>query len=162
MVSLNPTLPYGGADFSPLSREADWPITPLADGTFWGIFPYADATDVPEIPPHGLIFPSSPYERTVSSWRMDVAADFSPRAAARRPDKLRLIIYTDAAANPPMLCALLFHGNRSTPALRTACSARAPAAWPYLFRRTCLIYGLEFLALVLFRDDRDASLRGEC
>ena len=38
--------------------------------------------------------------------------------------------------------------------LRAACSARASAAWPYLFRKTCLIYGMELLASVLFFEGR--------
>ena len=48
------------------------------------------------------------------------------------------------------------------PELRTSCSARASTAWPYLFRKTCLIYGLELLALVLYLAGRAASLRGAC
>ena len=35
-----------------------------------------------------------------------------------------------------------------------------PAIWPYFYRHTALIYGLELLALALFFEDHAASLRG--
>ena len=41
-------------------------------------------------------------------------------------------------------------------------SAPAAAVWPYLFRRTNLIYGLELIALVLFFDDWAPPLRISC
>ena len=61
---------------------------------------------------------------------------------------------------PHMLCVLLFHGDRSSRVLHTACSARAPAVWPYFCRMNALIYGLKLLALVLFSEDRASSLGG--
>ena len=95
-------------------------------------------------------------------WWKEVIEDCTPRVATPRPRRPHWIVYTDAATTPPMLCALLFHGGRSTPVLHTACSARAPAIWPYFSRPTALIYGLEMLALVLFFEDYAAFLRDSC
>lgn len=85
---------------------------------------------------------------------------FPHRLASPRPDNHRWIIYTDAAENPPTLCALLLNGDCSSPDLHTACLARAPAAWPYLLRRTSLIYGVELLGLVRFFENRAAFSSG--
>ena len=82
--------------------------------------------------------------------------------AASRPRRPHWIVYTDAATNRPILCALLFHGARSFPDLHTACAARAPTIWSYFCRYTALIYGLEFLVLVLFFEDHAAFLKGSC
>ena len=60
------------------------------------------------------------------------------------------------------MCALLFHGGRSPPDFHTACAARAPTIWSYFCRFTALIYGLDFLALALFFEDRAAFLKGPC
>ena len=104
----------------------------------------------------------SPYERSVSRWRKEVVSEFTPRIAAPRARRPRWIIYTGAATNHPMLCALLFRGGRSSPDLHTACAARAPAIWPYFFRHAALIYGLELLDPVLSIDDHAAFLNGSC
>ena len=92
--------------------------------------------------------------------RRGVIAEFTPRAAIHRPRRPHWFIYTDSATAPPMLCDLLFRGNRSFHDLHSACAARAPAIWPYFFRNTALIYGLVLLALVLFFEDQSAALRG--
>ena len=39
-------------------------------------------------------------------------------------------------------------------------SSAVPMVWPYLFRSTCLIFGLELLALVAFLEESAASLTG--
>ena len=104
----------------------------------------------------------SPFEKLIFRWWRDVVEDCTPRVATPRPRRPHWIIYTDAATDPPLLCALLFHGGRSSPALHTVCSARAPLIWSYFFRHTALIYGLEMLALVLFFEDSADLLRGSC
>ena len=43
---------------------------------------------------------------------------------------------------------------------RAECASRAPVTWPYLFRHTDLIYGLELLALSAFSEDRESYLWG--
>ena len=104
----------------------------------------------------------SPYEKLVFRRWKEVIEECAPRISIPRPRRPRWIIYTDAAATPPMLCALLFRGGRSSPVLHTACEARAPTIWSYFFRFAALIYGLELLALVLFFEDHAAFLKGSC
>ena len=113
---------------------------------------------------HRIVYTArlSPYERTVFRFRADAIADFAPLVAVPRPDMPHWAIYTDAATNPPMLCTLLRRGDRTSPALHTACSARAPAAWPYLLRLACLIYVSQLLELTLFFEDRAAFLWAKC
>ena len=53
----------------------------------------------------------SPYEKSVFRWRKEVIAERTPRTAAPRPRRPLWIVYTDAATNPPMMCALLFTGT---------------------------------------------------
>ena len=55
-----------------------------------------------------------PYEKSVFRWRKEVIEERIPRLAAPRPRRPHWISYTDAATNHPMLCALLFHGGRSS------------------------------------------------
>ena len=82
--------------------------------------------------------------------------------AARRPVRTLWIIYTDAATRPPILCDLLFRGNRSSPVHHTSCSARPPDVWPYFHSKNARIYGMELLATVLLVDDRASPHRGTC
>ena len=66
---------------------------------------------------------------------------------------------------PAPLCSALccFTGIGPPPhVLHTACSARGPAVWPYIFRMTALIYGMELLAMAPLFYDRAASPRGAC
>ena len=126
------------------------------------VSPNADTSVVPEVSPPILRIRSSPLIKSVFRLRKDVIAEFTPRIAVPRPRRPHWIVYTDAATNHPMLCALLFQGGRSSPDLQTACAARAPALWSYFFRFTALIYGLELLALVLFFEGRAAFLKGSC
>ena len=65
---------------------------------------------------------------------------------------------------PPILpCYVIL---RSTESARPRASHRllgpAATALPYLFRKTCLIYGLELPALVFFFEELAATLRGPC
>ena len=57
---------------------------------------------------------------------------------------------------------MLFDGESRTPALKTLCAAQVPTVWLYIFRHTCLIYGLELSALVAYFEDHALSLRGSC
>ena len=104
----------------------------------------------------------SAYERSVFTWWRDVLADFSPRLATPRPKRPHWLIYTDAATNPPRLCALIFPGSKSTPDLQFLFSSSAAVSWTYLFRWTNLIFGLELLALVLLFEDHAPFLAGQC
>ena len=72
------------------------------------------------------------------------------------------LIYTDAATSPPRICALRFEGKSRPPVLNTLRAARVPTVWLYLSRHTCLIYGLELLALVAYFEDHAPSMRGIC
>ena len=96
----------------------------------------------------------STWERSVFTCRAQAIADFTPRLDIHRPHRPDWLIYTDAAADPPALCALLFAGRRSFPRRRIQCaSTSVPVSWPHLFRLTSLISGLELSALVLFMED---------
>ena len=100
-------------------------------------------------------------KRLVCVCRARAISDFTPRLDIPRPRHPDWLIYTDAATDPPPLCALLFEGRRPTPRLRALCaSTRVPATWQYLFRLTSLIYGLELLAIVLFMEDWVPFLQG--
>ena len=103
----------------------------------------------------------SQHERCTLEWWRSIIADFTPRIAVSRSQIADWIIYTDAATDPPSLCALLFDGKAKSPQLRTECSSRAPVTWSYLFRTTALIYGLELLASVAYFEDFAPQLRGK-
>ena len=62
---------------------------------------------------------------------------------------------------PPCSVLSCFTGCRSSPDLNTACAARSPAIWSYIFHNDALIYGLELLALVIFFEDHADSLMGD-
>ena len=102
----------------------------------------------------------SRHERCAFEWWRAAIADFTPRIAVPILPIADWVIYTDAATEPPIICALLFNGKSRTPQLLKECAARVPVTWPYLFRRTALIYGLELLALVAFYEDHAPSIRG--
>ena len=102
-----------------------------------------------------------PYERTVCGWREEFIAEFTPRLASPRPDKTRWIIYNDAAKDPRCFALFCAMGAVLPPELHAACSARAPAAWPYFSRPSSLIYGLELMALALCFEGRAAFLKGK-
>ena len=95
----------------------------------------------------------SAHERTTLFWRADVISECTPLGFAvpisSRPDDL---LYTDAAANPPCICALLSNPNSSVVRPITLLVAFA-RPWIRLFKATCLIFGLELLALVAFFED---------
>ena len=95
-------------------------------------------------------------------WWASIIAEFTPRLARPRPLKPDWLIYTDAATKPARICALLFHGGRSSPDLHSCYSPKVDIAWPYLFRRTYLIYGLGLLDLVLFFEEAAPLLQGSC
>ena len=63
---------------------------------------------------HRMAYPAllSPFERMIFGWRGEVIAEFTTRIAVPLPTRHRWLIYTDDATNPPILRALLFHGNR--------------------------------------------------
>ena len=70
------------------------------------------------------------------------------------------LIYTDSATDSPWIFASRFNGKTMTPALNTLRAAPVPTVWLYLFRHTCLIYGLELLALVAYFEDHALSIQG--
>ena len=96
-------------------------------------------------------------ERGAFRRRSSVISDFTHRIATPRPSRTDWLIYTDASSTPFRLCAMLFRGASASPSLHTQCSADVDVTWPYLLRRTNLIFGLELLALVLFFDDSAPS-----
>ena len=61
---------------------------------------------------------------------------------------------------PPRLCSLRFTGDTRETRLVQQLSSSAPTVWQYLFRKTCLIFGMELLALVAFLEESAASLTG--
>ena len=70
------------------------------------------------------------------------------------------LVYTDAATTPPRILALRCRGNAKTPRLDSSLSMDVDPAWVYHFRATCLIFGLELLALVEFLEDEAGRLSG--
>ena len=90
----------------------------------------------------------SRHDRCTMEWWRHIIADFAHRIAAPFSPIADWAIYTDAASEPPAICALLFDGKSTRPRLMKECAANVPVTWPYLFRRTNLIYGLELLALL--------------
>ena len=87
-------------------------------------------------------------EREIPRWRADVIADLAPRIARPRPARADWLIYANASNTPPHLCAHLFRRTSRIPALHALCSAPVSATWPYLFRDTNLIFGLELAYLI--------------
>ena len=91
---------------------------------------------------------------------IDLIRAFSPRISRPLSDEYDWLIYTDAATNPPCLCALIF--NPMTAAVRLDAQLVAFARpWTSLFKDTCLISGLEHLALTAFFEDMGPMLEGE-
>ena len=85
--------------------------------------------------PHQRVYNDqlSKHDRRTFERRKAIIADFAHRIAAPLKPVADWVIYTDAATNPPIVCALLFNiKSRTTPLLkeRTACF---PVTWPYLF-----------------------------
>ena len=84
-------------------------------------------------------------ERCALEWRRRINADFTPLIDFPRPPIAGWILYTDAAPEPPVICALLFNGKSRRPNLTKECAVHVPAKWPYRFRKTNLVYGLGLL-----------------
>ena len=62
----------------------------------------------------------------------------------------------------PRLCAVRLKGGVRKAHLVQQLSSSVPTVWPYLFRSTCLISGLEIMALVAFLEESDAALAVCC
>ena len=104
----------------------------------------------------------SAQEKLLFSWWKQIIEEFRPRIAIPRPPRPHWILYTDAATSTRLLCAILLHGDSSSPRIKDCCTTAAPLPWEYLFRHTALIYGLELLALVAFFEDWAPILSGSC
>lgn len=89
-------------------------------------------------------------------WRETVSS-FSPRVCAARSGRFDWFVYTEAASNPPRICALLFDSKKHGIHLDTQAVA-FPRAWGRLFKETSAICGLELLALVAFFGEYGPSL----
>ena len=98
-------------------------------------------------------------ERRVFERLHRIIADFAPRTAVSRSSVADWLIYTDASASPPWICALRFDGKSRPPALNTLCASRVPTVWLYLFRYTFFIYGMELLDLAAYFEDHALSMR---
>ena len=70
------------------------------------------------------------------------------------------LLYTDAATNPPCICALLFDPRKAVAGLDTQRVAYV-RPWTQLFKQTCLIFGLGLLALAAFVEDHGPRLAGK-
>ena len=101
------------------------------------------------------------HERCTLECRRSIIADLAPRIAVSRSPITGRTIYTDAAKTPPVICGLLPNGMSKHPQPETQRSAHVPATWPYLFRRTALIYGLGPLSSVAYFEDHAPSMRGK-
>ena len=95
-------------------------------------------------------------------WWYDIISAMSPRWVTTRPTRVPWIAYTDAATNPPKICALLFEGTASSPLLSGCWTDDVPRQWVQLFHRTALIFGLELLALVAFFEQAAPDLADQC
>ena len=99
-------------------------------------------------------------ELAVFQWWGKVVRSFSPRVCIPRSQYCDWVVYTGAATSPPRLCALRFAGAMRETRQVQQLSSSAPTIWQYLFRKTCLIFGLELLALVAFLEESAACFAG--
>lgn len=98
-------------------------------------------------------------ERAVLLWWHDIIIAFSPRICRPLSTKFDWLIYTDAASNPPNICALLFDPKTGKAKLDTIKTAFV-RPWAHVFKKTCLIFGLELLALTACMEDWAPFLAG--
>ena len=99
-------------------------------------------------------------ESAVFSWWERAIRSLTPRVCRPCSHSCDWIVYTDSATSPPHICALCFHGKSETPRLSAELSMEVDPSWVYHFRPTCLIFGLELIALVSFLDDAAEKLVG--
>ena len=97
---------------------------------------------------------------TLRWWEVTIRS-LTPRRVCTLPKSVKWILYTDAATNPPRICALLFEGTTSTTQLWGEWASDVPIAWCNIFHRTNLILGLELLALVAFFEQLAPRLSGQ-
>ena len=96
----------------------------------------------------------------VFGWRERIIRSF-PTALAARAHGFATGSYTQThSPSPPSLCALRFQWAIRKPRLAQLLSSAAPSPWLLLFQSTCLICGLELIALVAFLEEPAASLVG--
>ena len=91
----------------------------------------------------------SAQERATIVWWDEVISGFPPRICRPLSSRFDDLLYTGAATNPPCICALLPNPNSSGVRLSTLLVAFV-RPWIHLFKATCLIFGLELLALLAF------------
>ena len=94
------------------------------------------------------------------AWWLEMLSDFAPTICRPLSKRFGWLVYTDAATNPPCLCALLFDMKKRPSELDTVLTAFA-RPWNLLFKRTCLIFGLELLALAAFLEEKVPFLAGK-
>ena len=88
------------------------------------------------------------------------ASGFHPTPGHPAPASCALVRVHGRCLNPHRVFALFFDGRSAKPRLDVLRDASAPVWWPYLFRFTNLIIGMELLSLVLFMEDWSPFLRG--
>ena len=104
----------------------------------------------------------SELEIHILKWWEITIRSLASRWVTSRPRLAPWLVYTDAATNPPKICALLFKGDALTPQLHGEWVSSVDPPWCNLFRSTNLILGLELLALVAFFEIAAPQLRGQC
>ena len=85
---------------------------------------------------------------------------FPPRVCRPLAKKFDWLLYADAATNPPCICALLFDPWEAGASLDTQMVAFV-RPWTQMFKQTCLIFGLELLALAALAEDHGPRLAGQ-
>ena len=99
-------------------------------------------------------------ERSVFSRRCEIITSFTPSICRPLSRKFDWPLYTDAATNPPCSCALLFNPWKASISLDSQLAAFV-RPWTHLFKLTCLIFGLDLLALAAFVEDFGPWLAGK-
>ena len=94
------------------------------------------------------------------SFRGRVARPIPPRVCRPCSHFSERAIYTVATTSPAHICAHRFSGATERPRIAQQLSAAVPTEWAYLCRSTCLISGMELMALVPNLADSPAGIAG--
>ena len=98
-------------------------------------------------------------DRAILTWWHGAIISSSPRVCRPLSRKFDWLVYTDAASKPPCICDPLFDPHQGRPKLDAQLTAFVRPR-THLFKKTCLILGLELLALAAFLEDYAPFLAG--
>lgn len=152
-------LPQGRQDSPRLPGESDWPPLPPGDSPLGSSHGPSYALSIRSFTVAFITRACRPLRGHPFSRHAMMIADCAPRVARPRPSRSDWLVYTDAAAAPPSLCAILFRGD-SPPCFARTLIILSRCGMALFFRRTNLIFGLELRTLVLFSEGCAPFLRG--